>query len=94
MAIIAPVASAKPKDFSPLSLRTPITIRGTLAQPRIGVEGGKLAGKVALAAALGAAAGPFAALLPLLDIGKKDESDPCADRAATAAVGAASAAAR
>jgi uncharacterized protein involved in outer membrane biogenesis len=75
---LALVATARPKDFSPLSLRTPITVRGTLAQPVIGIEGGKLAGKVGAAALLGAALGPFAALIPLLDFGSKNESDPCA----------------
>lgn len=38
---LALVATSRPKDLSPLSLRTPITVRGTLAQPRIGVEGGR-----------------------------------------------------
>jgi len=75
---LALVATARPKDFSPLSLRTPITVRGTLANPRIGIEGGKLAGKVGTAALLGAALGPFAALIPLVDFGSKDEGDACA----------------
>jgi hypothetical protein len=73
------VATARPKDFSLLLLRTPITLRGTLAQPRIGLEGGKLVGKVGAAAALGAAAGPFAALIPLIDFGQKEEGDACAN---------------
>ena len=93
---LAFVATTRPKDFSPLALRTPITVRGTLANPRIGVDGGKLAGKVGAAAVLGAALGPFAALLPLIDFGKKDEGDPCAgtpsvEAGASAANGAASA---
>jgi uncharacterized protein involved in outer membrane biogenesis len=75
---LALVATARPKDFSPLSLRTPITVRGTLAQPRIGIEGGKLASKVGVAAALGAALGPLAALIPLVDLGRKEAGDPCA----------------
>jgi AsmA family protein len=75
---LALVATARPKDFSPLSLRTPITVRGTLAKPVIGVDGGKLAGKVGAAAALGVALGPFAALIPLLDFGNKSEGDACA----------------
>ena len=88
---LAFVAEARPKDFSPLTLRTPITVRGTLAQPRIGVEGGKLAGKVGAAAVLGAALGPFAALIPLLDFGKKEEADPCAGLSTQTAAAAASA---
>jgi AsmA family protein len=74
---LALVARARPKDFSPLSLRTPITVRGTLARPVIGIEGGQLARKVGAAAVLGATLGPLAALLPLLDTGK-DEGDACA----------------
>jgi len=70
-------AVVKPHDFSPLSLRAPITITGSLGQPRVGVEGGKLAGKVLGAAALGAIAGPLAALLPLIDRGEP-AGDACA----------------
>jgi hypothetical protein len=81
---LAFVATSRPKDFSPLSLRTPITVRGTLAQPRIGVEGGKLAGKVGVAAALGAALGPLAALIPLVDLGHKEAGNPCAAALTTA----------
>jgi AsmA family protein len=80
---LALVASARPKDFSPLSLRTPITVRGTLARPVIGIDGGKLAGKVGAVAALGAALGPLAALMPLLDFGSKNEGDACAALAPT-----------
>ena len=76
---LALVVTSRPKDFSPLSLRTPITLRGTLAQPRIGLEGGKLVGKVGAAVALGAAIGPFAALIPLIDFGQKEEGDACAN---------------
>jgi uncharacterized protein involved in outer membrane biogenesis len=74
---LALLATSRPKDFSPLSLRTPITVRGTLAHPRISVEGGKLVGKVGVAAVLGAALGPFAALIPLIDFGHKETGDPC-----------------
>ncbi len=81
---LALVATSRPKDFSPLSLRTPVTVRGTLARPRIGVEDGKLVGKVGVAAALGAALGPLAALIPLIDFGRKEAGDPCAVNARTA----------
>jgi len=82
---LALVATARPKDFSPLSLRTPITVRGTLAQPVVGIEGGRLAGKVSAAALMGATLGPFAALIPLLDFGSKNEGDACAAAAPAAA---------
>jgi len=71
-------AVTQPKDFSPLSLRTPITVQGTLGAPKVGIEGKRLAGKLLGALALGAAVGPLAALLPLVDPGSKDEKgDPC-----------------
>lgn len=59
-----------PKDWSPLSLRTPITVRGTLGDPAIGVEAVPLAMKV-LSSVVLAAVTPIAALLPLIDV---DES--------------------
>ncbi len=68
---------ARPKDWSPLSLRTPITVTGTLGRPDVGVESGPLVGKVIGAVALGAAAGPLAALLPLIEAGSREGADPC-----------------
>ena len=76
-------ATVRPRDFSPLSLRTPITVTGTLGEPKLGIDGGKLAGKVLGAAALGAIAGPLAALLPLIDRGE-NPADPCAVAPVTA----------
>ena len=75
---------ARPKDVSPLSLRTPVIVGGTLAAPQVGVDKGKLAAKVLGALALGAAVGPLAALLPLVDPGE-DEGDPCAANGANGA---------
>ena len=57
-----------PKDFSPLALRTPLRLRGTLADPQVSLETGRLAGRVGLAALL-ALINPLAGLLPLLDPG-------------------------
>lgn len=84
-------AVTRPKDFSPLTLRTPVTVGGTLADPVVGVEGQRLAVKLLGALALGAAASPVAALLPLLDPGTRDPGDPCAEPApeARAAAGGA-----
>ena len=85
-------AEASPKDFSPFTLRSPVRVTGTLADPKVGIEGSRLVAKAAAAAVLGAVAAPLAALLPFVDRGKKVE-DPCvaqpAQRAA-AASGAAS----
>ncbi len=69
-------ATVRPKDVSPLSLRTPLLVTGTLADPRVGVEGVRLAGRVLAALGLAAIAGP-AGLLPLLDTGAADQADPC-----------------
>ena len=82
-------ATTKPKDFSPLALRTPVTVGGTFSQPVVGVEGAQLAAKVLGALALGAAVGPLAALLPLVDAGSGEAGDPCADGPARGAPAAA-----
>lgn len=62
-----------PKDFSPLALRSPVTVKGTFAAPAIGVEAKPIAMRAG-AAALLALVNPFAAVLPLLDFGSSDEA--------------------
>jgi AsmA family protein len=64
-------------DWSPLSLRTPVTVTGTLADPQVGIEAQGLVGRVLGAVALGAIAGPAAALLPLIEQGSTSNVDPC-----------------
>lgn len=81
-------ATVKPKDVSPLSLRSPIRVTGTLADPTVGVDGGRLAGRALGALALGAAVAPLAALLPLIDIGRPPEQ-PCEVDAAPGAAASA-----
>lgn len=71
-------------DWSPLSLRTPVTVSGTLADPQIGIEAQGLVGRVLGAVALGAVAGPAAALLPLIEQGSTPKVDPCTVAAAPA----------
>ena len=68
----------KPKDFSPFSLRAPLLVGGTLATPVVGIEGRRLAPRLAAAAALAAIAGP-AGLLPFLEFGSDAPAgqDPC-----------------
>ncbi|MGA0609350.1 AsmA family protein [Caldimonas sp. KR1-144] len=61
-------ATVRPKDVSLLSLRSPLVVSGHLAQPRVGVEGGRLVPRVLAALALGFIAPP-AAVLPLVDPG-------------------------
>jgi len=48
----------------PLSLRAPVSASGTWANPQLGIDGKRLAGRLLGAAALAAAVGPLAALLP------------------------------
>lgn len=71
-------AVAKPKDFSPFSLRAPVLVGGTLAAPVVGIEGRRLAPRLAAAVALAAVAGP-AGLLPFLEFGSDAPGgeDPC-----------------
>ncbi|MGZ5238747.1 MAG: AsmA family protein [Caldimonas sp.] len=74
-------AVVSPKDFSPLTLRSPIHVRGTLGKPAVAIEPGKLAGKAG-AAALLSLLNPLAALIPFIDPGAQgaaeDASAQCA----------------
>ena len=60
-----------PKDFSPLTLRTPLLVRGTFADPVVSIEKGPLGRKLATSFLL-ALVNPLAALLPLIDRGDAD----------------------
>ncbi len=60
-----------PKDFSPLSLRTPIKVQGTFSQPRVSLEKTPLAKKAA-ASLLLALVNPLAAVIPWVDLGDAD----------------------
>ena len=66
-------AVVTPKDFSPLTLRTPLLVRGTFAAPQISVEKAPLAKKLATAFLL-SLANPLAALIPLVDPGDAEEA--------------------
>ncbi len=61
-------AVVSPKDFSPLALRTPIRVKGTLGKPDVSLEKGPLARKVGESLLLGLL-NPLAAILPLIDLG-------------------------
>lgn len=60
--------TVRPKDFSPISLRTPIQVQGTFSDPSVRPQAGPLAMKLLGAAAL-AVINPLAALLPLIEVG-------------------------
>jgi hypothetical protein len=59
----------KPKKARVLRLRTPILVRGTLLDPKIGVQPGKVVAQAGGAAALGVLLTPVAALLAFVDGG-------------------------
>ncbi len=67
-------AMSLPKDFSPLTLRTPLNITGQFADPQLSLDkkpvGIKLAASVLLAIV-----NPLAAVIPLLDTGNTKEAE-------------------
>jgi uncharacterized protein involved in outer membrane biogenesis len=63
-----------PKDFSPLALRSPLHVRGTLKNPQIRPDR-ELLVKGGAAAALGVLLSPIAALLPLIETGPGKNAD-------------------
>jgi hypothetical protein len=65
------------------TLRSPLYAKGTFKDPDVGVQAGPLMARAGAAVALGIIATPFAALLPLLNVGT-DESAGCASLEARA----------
>ena len=61
-------AVVSPKDVSPLSLRSPLRVRGSFAHPSVSLDSSRMAPRLA-ASALLALINPLAALLPLIDTG-------------------------
>lgn len=66
--------SPEPKDFSILSLRTPVHISGTFKKPKIRPDK-MLAIRVGAAVALGVLATPLASLIPLIELGPGEDND-------------------
>ena len=64
----------KTKNTSPLSLHSPIYIRGSFARPEVAVDKGRVAVRALGALALGIV-NPFLALIPLIDAGPGKDSD-------------------
>ena len=64
-------AIVSPKDFSPLTLRAPLHVRGSFSDPDVSLDKAKLGGTVA-ASVLLALLNPLAALIPLIDTGDSD----------------------
>lgn len=65
----------QPKDPSIFAVRTPITVKGSLAEPSIGVEKGALAARGAAAVALGILLTPVASALAFIEPGLGKDSD-------------------
>jgi uncharacterized protein involved in outer membrane biogenesis len=63
-------AVVAPKDFSPLSLRSPLHVGGTFAAPQVTVEKGPLGRRLGSALLLGLI-NPLAAWIPLVDVGSR-----------------------
>jgi uncharacterized protein involved in outer membrane biogenesis len=76
----------QPKEARMLRLRTPITLRGSLLEPKVGVHPGKLAAQTGGALALGALLTPVAALLAFVDGGLAKDAN-CAALIGQAAQG-------
>ena len=74
-------AVVSPKDFSPLTLRTPIHVRGTLGKPSVALEPKKLAGRAG-AAALLSLLNPLAAIIPFVDPGARQAARDAAAQCA------------
>lgn len=70
-------AHVAPKDVSPLALRTPLHVRGTLGDPDVSLEKGPLVKRTVPAVLLGMLH-PLAALLPLIDVGSDEAEDKLA----------------
>lgn len=56
-------------------LWSPITVRGPLTAPAVGIESGAVAGQVGLGAVLGALVNPLIALLPFVDPGLAEDAN-------------------
>ena len=66
-------AVVSPKDFSPLTLRAPLRVRGSFSAPVVDLDAGTLGLKAAAAVAL-AFINPLAALIPLIDPGDAEQA--------------------
>lgn len=58
-----------------LRVWAPITLTGTLLHPKPGVDAGKAAGQIGIAAAIGAVFAPLAAILPFIEPGLAKDAD-------------------
>lgn len=66
---------SKPKDNSLLSAQTPITVKGKLKKPSVGIDAAQAGARGAVAAILGTLLTPFAAILPFIETGDVQNAD-------------------
>jgi uncharacterized protein involved in outer membrane biogenesis len=64
----------KTKNTSPVALRSPIYVRGSLAQPKVEIDKVRVTARAVGAVVLGAI-NPLLALIPLIDAGPGQDSD-------------------
>jgi AsmA family protein len=67
-----------PRDISPLSLRSPLRLQGSFAQPQVSVQTQALGAKLGAVFLLGLI-NPLAALIPLVDLGDKTAANQGAE---------------
>ena len=67
--------AGKPKKFRLLRVGAPITIKGRLEKPKMGVDIAKAAPQIAVSVALGAFLQPLAAILPFVGSGLAKDAD-------------------
>jgi hypothetical protein len=67
--------NGKPKHFTLLHIAAPITLKGRLDDPKMGIDLGKAAPQLGAAAILGATLSPFAAILPFVNGGTAKDAD-------------------
>lgn len=66
--------SGRPKHPQLIRVMAPVTVRGPIIQPRVGVETSNVVAQGGIAAALGALVSPLAAVLPFVDLGGADDA--------------------
>jgi uncharacterized protein involved in outer membrane biogenesis len=64
-----------PKKFRVGRVAAPVTIRGKMANPEIGIEAGEAALQLGLSGALAAFLSPFAAVIPVISTGSAESVD-------------------